>query len=104
MSEPVREGLVRIARQRALFGETAKPFDEASGQRRPEHDVGESRHVAGDATEPPDQAHGVRGTRPQPTRSEEHTSELQSLMRTPYAVFCLKKQKNTKTIEYNISS
>src|SRR3546814_7662544 len=25
-------------------------------------------------------------------RSEEHTSELQSLMRTPYAVFCLKKQ------------
>src|SRR3546814_5003985 len=28
-------------------------------------------------------------------RSEEHTSELQSLMRTSYAVFCLKKQKNT---------
>src|SRR3546814_12409324 len=27
-------------------------------------------------------------------RSEEHTSELQSLMRTSYAVFCLKKQKN----------
>src|SRR3546814_10010587 len=26
-------------------------------------------------------------------RSEEHTSELQSLMRTPYAVFCLKKKK-----------
>src|SRR3546814_7071696 len=26
-------------------------------------------------------------------RSEEHTSELQSLMRLPYAVFCLKKQK-----------
>src|SRR3546814_7204769 len=28
------------------------------------------------------------------TRSEEHTSELQSLMRISYAVFCLKKQKN----------
>src|SRR3546814_10085705 len=27
------------------------------------------------------------------TRSEEHTSELQSLMRTSYAVFCLKKKK-----------
>src|SRR3546814_9704809 len=27
-----------------------------------------------------------------PTRSEEHTSELQSLMRTSYAVFCLKKK------------
>src|SRR3546814_9174648 len=31
-------------------------------------------------------------------RTEEHTSELQSLMRTSYAVFCLKKKrKNTKT-------
>src|SRR3546814_5188763 len=30
-----------------------------------------------------------------PVRSEEHTSELQSLMRTSYAVFCLKKKKNT---------
>src|SRR3546814_8758656 len=28
-------------------------------------------------------------------RSEEHTSELQSLMRLSYAVFCLKKKKNT---------
>src|SRR3546814_3806932 len=31
------------------------------------------------------------------TRSEEHTSELQSLMRTSYAVFCLKKKKRTET-------
>src|SRR3546814_81866 len=31
------------------------------------------------------------------TRSEEHTSELQSLMRISYAVFCLKKQKKTAT-------
>src|SRR3546814_7332712 len=31
------------------------------------------------------------------TRAEEHTSELQSLMRTSYAVFCLKK----KTLEHN---
>src|SRR3546814_2823044 len=29
-----------------------------------------------------------------PPRSEEHTSELQSLMRISYAVFCLKKKKN----------
>src|SRR3546814_2436529 len=29
-------------------------------------------------------------------RSEEHTSELQSLMRISYAVFCLEKKKNTK--------
>src|SRR3546814_9988512 len=31
-------------------------------------------------------------------RSEEHTSELQSLMRISYAVFCLKKKKNTQTL------
>src|SRR3546814_7359867 len=31
-------------------------------------------------------------------RSEEHTSELQSLMRISYAVFCLKKKKKNKTL------
>src|SRR3546814_3271301 len=31
-------------------------------------------------------------------RSEEHTSELQSLMRISYAVFCLKKKKQTRKI------
>src|SRR3546814_7829878 len=34
------------------------------------------------------------------TRSEEHTSELQSLMRISYAVFCLKQNKNTKRITH----
>src|SRR3546814_1680778 len=32
-------------------------------------------------------------------RSEEHTSELQSLMRISYAVFCLKKKKTTYTTQ-----
>src|SRR3546814_8485826 len=35
-----------------------------------------------------------------PPRSEEHTSELQSLMRISYAVFCLKKKKEQKTQTY----
>src|SRR3546814_8899605 len=35
------------------------------------------------------------------TRSEEHTSELQSLMRISYAVFCLKKKKKNK-IQHNM--
>src|SRR3546814_2806113 len=35
----------------------------------------------------------------QPRRSEEHTSELQSLMRISYAVFCLKKKKKNNKIE-----
>src|SRR3546814_4495234 len=34
-------------------------------------------------------------------RSEEHTSELQSLMRISYAVFCLKKKKEDKSLIYN---
>src|SRR3546814_8990381 len=47
---------------------------------------------------------GRPGLRPQVRlRSEEHTSELQSLMRTSYAVFCLKKKNinTTTTIHYN---
>src|SRR3546814_6156946 len=45
---------------------------------------------------------GRRAQRSVGGRSEEHTSELQSLMRNSYAVFCLKKKKNkndTKTPE-----
>src|SRR3546814_3311918 len=38
-----------------------------------------------------------QGHRHPPARSEEHTSELQSLMRISYAVFCLKKKKSTYT-------
>src|SRR3546814_5329335 len=48
---------------------------------------------------------GIVADRPDPAnarhpadRSEEHTSELQSLMRNSYAVFCLKKKKKTKAI------
>src|SRR3546814_10189160 len=37
-------------------------------------------------------------------RSEEHTSELQSLMRISYAVFCLKKKKNTQKDTERIES
>src|SRR3546814_6226777 len=44
-----------------------------------------ARHADGDAR---------RGTAGADPRSEEHTSELQSLMRISYAVFCLKKKKN----------
>src|SRR3546814_5025316 len=37
-----------------------------------------------------------RGKKAMADRSEEHTSELQSLMRISYAVFCLKKKKNSQ--------
>src|SRR3546814_1523066 len=41
-------------------------------------------------------------SRPGVIRSEEHTSELQSLMRISYAVFCLKKKKPKKTPRHNL--
>src|SRR3546814_7730291 len=44
----------------------------------------------------PDALTSISGwTRTAGLRSEEHTSELQSLMRISYAVFCLKKKNNT---------
>src|SRR3546814_4537564 len=50
----------------------------------------------------------VDGLAPDVGRSEEHTSELQSLMRISYAVFCLKKKNNTllqlPTTQHNTSA
>src|SRR3546814_3515182 len=50
---------------------------------------------AGDTTQP---LHRLKYTMPQELgiRSEEHTSELQSLMRITYAVFCMTKKNNIK--------
>src|SRR3546814_10653738 len=48
----------------------------------------------------PYEAHKPTPKRPRP-RSEEHTSELQSLMRISYAVFCLKKKKTPKKHKQN---
>src|SRR3546814_3962010 len=72
--------------------------DHRAGDRRPRH----LRAAAdGRARRFGTKAAGM-DTRPRPLagaapRSEEHTSELQSLMRISYAVFCLKKKKNTTT-------
>src|SRR3546814_7474531 len=50
----------------------------------------------------PDQRPGYLGEdRRVRRRSEEHTSELQSLMRISYAVFCLKKKKNVTKTTYS---
>src|SRR3546814_8941103 len=46
------------------------------------------------------QAWRVEGRLQRVPRSEEHTSELQSLMRTSYAVFCLKTKNTTNTTQY----
>src|SRR3546814_3704501 len=61
------------------------------------------RRIAHDVADAAADAHVVRGHGAEAhqridrddDRSEEHTSELQSLMRISYAVFCLKKKQNT---------
>src|SRR3546814_8352581 len=55
-------------------------------------DVGEARQVAQGQRLVGEQRAGQQGER----RSEEHTSELQSLMRISYAVFCLKTKTNNQ--------
>src|SRR3546814_4771802 len=52
-------------------------------------------HPPADLLDDPPVGHRLAG------RSEEHTSELQSLMRISYAVFCLKKKKGLQCTEYN---
>src|SRR3546814_10153490 len=54
-------------------------------------DVTASRALAGRASTPPSSQ--LRSRRGPSVRSEEHTSELQSLMRISYDVFCLKKKQ-----------
>src|SRR3546814_6638769 len=52
----------------------------------------------------PEREHGRVAAVVEDHRSEEHTSELQSLMRISYAVFCLKKKKITHNISKHIKA
>src|SRR3546814_10851550 len=63
-----------------------------------EEELGEAGLAVGSPERPdPCVDKGVQrhGKRQDQCRSEEHTSELQSLMRNPYAIFCLKQKKHT---------
>src|SRR3546814_941131 len=96
------------ARARRLpAGQGAQP--PAAGGRVPEGlrpdgigEVGQGRAELGELTRLADALPASAASANAPpwmaTRSEEHTSELQSLMRLSYAVFCLKKNKHTKHI------
>src|SRR3546814_10493146 len=57
---------------------------------------GRLRPLSGDAEGGRALVGGTRLCRAAARRSEEHTSELQSLMRISYAVFCLKKKKRNQ--------
>src|SRR3546814_3629730 len=87
------------------------PYPHPAGRRRAdggEHGCGHGGAVAigGDAAHPGAGGSGNdRGLcRPaRRARSEEHTSELQSLMRISYAVFCLKKKKKQITTKIKLT-
>src|SRR3546814_4714646 len=95
--------LFRSAEQRGEHGGHAarrhvtgfRPLDQGEpllqhGQRRVAvAGIDVARIVAGEA--------GFRGSGRVVDRSEQHTSELQSLMRNSYAVFCLKKKNEAET-------
>src|SRR3546814_3417021 len=68
----------------------------AAGRRRHPHRLRARLHPRRDH-----RLRGLRRLRRRERRSEEHTSELQSLMRSSYAVFCLKKKKTYDIIEEN---
>src|SRR3546814_6592213 len=84
----------RIARMRENIGQgdaennlrdpTVREHEAERGQRVSNPKPGDKAEIGGDA----------RAVGEDPSRSEEHTSELKSLMRSSYAVFCLKKKKN----------
>src|SRR3546814_7767689 len=78
---------VRHLRDRdlGLFSGRDHPLDDARGAERPGR--------PGERLRRRDRMAEARGARWQRMRSEEHTSELQSLMRSSYAVFCLKQKK-----------
>src|SRR3546814_8431785 len=62
-----------------------------------------TRHKSGVAMRFPRVAH-IRWDKPAIERSEEHTSELQSLMRISYAVFCLKKNNQHEEKHRNLAT
>src|SRR3546814_4187895 len=90
-STPQRSGMVQRTPQHPAMVQ-ALP-EQAQAVRSP---AGPPRTVAAVSTQGAGQTLAERRNLAEIMRSEEHTSELQSLMRISYAVFCLKKKK-TKT-------
>src|SRR3546814_8367599 len=78
----------------ALAIEQLVAFRLVAGEAEREHAADRAIEVHVDRFE---QVVRVRGNLRRPARSEEHTSELRSLMRISYAVFCLKKKKKNNT-------
>src|SRR3546814_3194161 len=84
----VGQKLLQVALHRRWLGRIgrAQIDEQQAGSRWRRMIFGQVRHV-------------YRSANKGKVRSEEHTSELQSLMRISYAVFCLKKKNKTQQIE-----
>src|SRR3546814_7476746 len=103
-----RSGLAFVAAEQVGHG--VRVQDYALADQSPRHVDARRANRCRRATDLPDPSHvrtracvllppqrgGVRHLRNNAERSEEHTSELQSLMRISYAVFCLKKKIHNK--------
>src|SRR3546814_5538083 len=76
----------------AIAGRGAAAGKGGRGDERGEQDFVHRISPCGASDKRPASGDGVPGGRGDAVRSEEHTSELQSLMRISYAVFCLKKK------------
>src|SRR3546814_1411879 len=113
---PSCRGVDRNSTGRCIARWLSSPLMQGRGSKHVDHDVlaaleksplmqGRGSKLSGRRAEAQSIASPLmqgRGSKPGPApglpegirRSEEHTSELQSLMRNSYAVFCLKKKKN----------
>src|SRR3546814_4974243 len=94
-------GVVQVASEDldGLIGLLRASRGDAAEQQRCDH---EGKGPAGDESRTHWGSHdrrSIRHSHVSTRRSEEHTSELQSLMRISYAVFCLKKKKNKVLIK-----
>src|SRR3546814_10585222 len=85
---------VRVTSAAAVMIETRTPMPMARNHERPSRSCA---MVAHSVPAGPQQVQPPSSDVPARKRSEEHTSELQSLMRISYAVFCLKKKKTYRT-------
>src|SRR3546814_2802675 len=90
-SDVCSSDLIRIAGQPLLRREQGRPAVQQVGVPLRGLPLGGG---AGDALAHAQVVAAFLDPAPEARRSEEHTSELQSLMRISYAVFCLKKKKN----------
>src|SRR3546814_2060794 len=106
-SSPARRGADRNRRGQDRAARSSVETDEPRGAQQAV--VSDARAARGDrrrhrcrlrARPGADQLCDRGEARTRERRSEEHTSELQSLMRISYAVFCLKKKKQDKNSRY----